>query len=101
MVFTNTIAASVAGKVAQQTTLKVNVTLKIRNNKDHRLLPIRGQVTHLDAGVGTMTLNSVKSNLKNWLIIVIIYSSLVTLLITILSVVTIALTYVIIHLMKC
>ena len=71
-----------------------------KNKKDHQLLPVRGQVYHLDTGVGTMTLNSVKSNLKNWLIIVMIFSSLVKLLTTILVVVTIALTYVIIHLMK-
>ena len=70
----------------QQTILKVNVTLKIRNKKDHQLLPARGQVYHLDTGVGTMTLNSVKSNLKNWLMIVMIYSSLVKLLATILVV---------------
>ena len=85
----------------QERTANHSVTLKIRNKKDHQLLPVRGQVYHLDTGVGTMTLNSVKkSNLKNWLIIVMIYSSLVKLLTTIPVVVTIALTYVIIHLMK-
>ena len=41
MVCTSTTVASVAGKVAQQTILKINGTLRIRSKKSHQLLLAR------------------------------------------------------------